>query len=138
MMHTENDSLGDDIEPSYAPSGVKWAMAAAVTALNAITSTGFAIAGLLAPDHGVLGAGDMYAAARAFPLAITVLVLIAKRSWRGLGLLGAVLALVQACDALVGFALHDVGKTVGPLVLSAATLAAVRPLLFVPARKRPS
>jgi len=40
-----------------------------------------------------------------------------------------VMALIQACDAPVGCAQHDIGKTLGPAVFALATLAAARALL---------
>jgi hypothetical protein len=115
--------------------GTKWWTAAVITLINALVSSGFSIVGLIAPaallppgalvgDGGKLFA--MYAAARSLPLAATVVGLMYVRSTSGLGVVAIVLGSIQACDALVGIATHDPGKTFGPAVLAVATLAGAR------------
>ena len=91
--------------------------------LNALTSLGFSIAGLVASRCDVYA---MYAAARSFPLAVITAVLVARRASRELAVLAIVLGLVQACDAIVGLVAGDVGKTLGPCVLAVLTLASIR------------
>lgn len=108
-------------------TGSAWGIAAGVTAVNALTSAGFSVAGLLAPlPAGQEGAHvfAMYAAARSLPLAVGVLWVIAARSVRGLWALAWVMAAVQACDALIGIVQGDASKTIGPAVLALATAGA--------------
>src|ERR1700734_504006 len=109
-------------------------VARAITALNVLVASGFALAGLFHPQ-AVLPAGDaptpgsdifaMYAAARTLPLAIFVLIAIFK-NWRRTLLVLAILAgTIQFLDFFVGLAQHDAGKTIGPLVLAILQFAAV-------------
>ncbi|KLU27336.1 hypothetical protein EOS_04865 [Caballeronia mineralivorans PML1(12)] len=67
----------------------------------------------------------MYGVARSVPLALAALTATATRSYGGIVVLGLLLASVQACDAIVGWMLHDAGKTIGPLVLAVLTLVSV-------------
>lgn len=91
--------------------------------VNALTSAGFATAGL------VTASGDpfaLYAAARSLPIAAVVIGAIATRA--RLVAFAVLLAIIQACDALVGIAQRDAGKTIGPAVLAIATAFAARRL----------
>ena len=102
-------------------------LAAIVTAANVLIASGFSIAGLIAPA-ALLPPGDapneasfifaMYAAARTLPLALAALVAIYKRSATALLALGALAGLVQLVDAAIGLYQHDLGKTIGPLVIA--------------------
>jgi hypothetical protein len=67
----------------------------------------------------------MYGVARTVPLAFAALIATARRSYMGVAVLGPLLALIQACDAIVGWVSHDLVKTIGPLVLAVLTLASV-------------
>jgi hypothetical protein len=109
-------------------------VAKAITALNVLVASGFALAGLFHPQ-AVLPTGDvatpasgifaMYAAARTLPLAVFVLIAIFK-NWRQTLIVLAILAgTIQFLDFFVGLAQHDAGKTIGPLVLAILQLAAV-------------
>jgi hypothetical protein len=109
-------------------------VAKAITALNVLVASGFALAGLFHPQ-AILPAGDaatpgsgifaMYAAARTLPLAIFVLIAIFK-DWRQTLIVLAILAgTIQFLDFFVGLAQHDAGKTIGPLVLAILQFAAV-------------
>lgn len=103
-----------------------------MTAINALTSAGFAAAGLMAAlgtNNASARVFAMYAAARSLPLAVATLWLVYVRSIRELGAMAFVLAVIQACDALVGLWQHDLGKTLGPAVFAVATFAAARSLL---------
>ena len=126
-------------EEQLEASGRVWWAAAIVTVINAFTSAGFSVAGVIAtlpssnPSARVFA---MYAAARSLPLAAAVLWLVRVRSTRTLGTLAFVMAVIQACDAVVGFAQHELGKTLGPAVFSVATFAGAL-ALFRGARHMP-
>jgi hypothetical protein len=109
-------------------------LASIVTAANVLIASGFSIAGLIAPA-ALLPAKDapseasfifaMYAAARTLPLALAALVAIYKRSAMAVLALGALAGLVQLVDAAIGLYQHDLGKTIGPLVIAALQFYAV-------------
>jgi hypothetical protein len=109
-------------------------LASIVTAANVLIASGFSIAGLIAPAS-LLPAKDapseasfifaMYAAARTLPLALAALVAIYKRSAMAVLALGALAGLVQLVDAAIGLYQHDLGKTIGPLVIAALQFYAV-------------
>ena len=109
-------------------------LAFAITALNVLVASGFSIAGLLKPEY-VLPAGSvqtqaslifaMYAAARTLPLALLALAAIYQRSPSSLKVLGLLAGFIQFADAAVGLYQHDIGKTIGPLVLGALQMYAV-------------
>jgi hypothetical protein len=99
-----------------------------VTALNVLTACGFTIEGLISPKlflpPGVIVTDaavifSMYAATRIVPLTLVTLVVIYKRSQLGLFVLGLVAGFIQLLDAPIGVYQHDLGKTVGPLILAA-------------------
>jgi len=102
-------------------------LASALTALNVVVASGFSVAGLIKPEL-VLPAGAtptdasaifaMYAAARAIPLALMTMAAIYKGSASALLVLGLLAGIIQLVDATVGLLQHDIGKTVGPLVLA--------------------
>lgn len=101
--------------------------AAIVTALNVAVASGFALAGLLWPGFivppgtepsGASAIFAMYAAARTLALAAAVAIAIALRAPLPLLVLGALAGGIQALDAIVGLIHGDIGKTVGPLVLT--------------------
>jgi hypothetical protein len=109
-------------------------VAKAITALNVLVASGFALAGLFHP-RAILPAGDaatpasgifaMYAAARTLPLAVFVLIAIFKNWRQTLIVLGILAGTIQFLDFFVGLAQHDAGKTIGPLVLAILQFAAV-------------
>ncbi len=108
--------------------------AKAITALDVLVASGFALAGLFHPQ-AVLPVGDaatpgsaifaMYAAARTLPLAIFVLITIFKNWRQTLIVLGILAGTIQFLDFFVGVAQHDAGKSLGPLVLAILQFAAV-------------
>ena len=97
-----------------------------ITALNVLTAAGFSLAGAVHASRlasvqaagGLTAAFALYAAARAVPLALFALYAIAKGKILAIRLLGALAGLIQLLDAWVGWTQHDLGKTVGPLVLA--------------------
>jgi hypothetical protein len=109
-------------------------LASAITALNVLVASGFSIAGLFKPEY-VLPAGSvptqasfifaMYAAARTLPLALMALAAIYQRSPSSLRVLGLLAGFIQFADGAAGLYQHDIGKTIGPLVLGALQMYAV-------------
>src|SRR3979411_52235 len=109
-------------------------LASAITALNVLVASGFSIAGLFKPEY-VLPPGSvqtqasfifaMYAAARTLPLALMALAAIYQRSPSSLKVLGLLAGLIQFADAAIGLYQHDIGKTIGPLMLGALQIYAV-------------
>lgn len=107
-------------------------IASLVTAINVIVACGFSIAGLVSPS-AILPSGSsptmasqifaMYAAARTVPLALITLSALGRRSW--ILPLGTLAGIVQLLDAGVGLFQHDVGKTIGPLLLAILQLLAI-------------
>ena len=107
--------------------------ASAMTGLNVLVASGFALAGLLAPQ-AILPAGAapteaafifaLYAAARTLPLAAAVLIAIACRSAIALTILGGLAGAIQLADAAIGLVEHDISKTAGPLAIAALQFAA--------------
>ena len=122
-------------QASRQSASMRWA--SWVTAANVVVASGFAVAGLVKPDL-VVPAGSMpnsasaifalYAAARTLPLAVFSLGAIYRRAPRALLLLGSLAGVIQGLDALVGVVGHDVGKTIGPLVIAAFEFHAMRRL----------
>jgi hypothetical protein len=116
-------------------------LASAVTGLNVVVASGFAIAGLIKPEL-ILPTGAtptdasaifaMYAAARTIPLALIKMVAIYKRSASALLVLGLLAGIIQIVDAGVGLLQYDIGKTVGPLFLAMLQMYAVTILLKAP------
>ncbi len=108
--------------------------ALALTALNVLVASGFAIAGLVEPQ-AILPSADaptagsaifaMYAAARTIPLAVFVLLAIWRQWTQTILILGLLAGVIQLLDGFVGLAQHDVGKTVGPFVVAVLQFWAV-------------
>jgi hypothetical protein len=78
------------------------------------------------PDKGLSSAPTdasfifaMYAAARTIPLALMALIAIYKHSEPALLILGTLAGFIQLLDAGVGLLQHDLGKSIGPLVIAA-------------------
>ena len=116
------------------PPATRMRLASAITALNVLVASGFSIAGLLKPEY-VLPAGSvqtqasfifaMYAAARTLPLAMMASAAIYQRSLSSLRVLGLLAGFIQFADGAVGLYEHDIGKTIGPLVLGALQMYAI-------------
>jgi hypothetical protein len=107
---------------------------AAVTGLNVLVASGFAIAGLVDPGLVVPVADAanqaskvfaFYAAARTIPIAIFAFGAILYRSTAALFILGSLAGAIQILDAGAGLMQHDIGKTIGPIVLALLQAAAL-------------
>jgi hypothetical protein len=108
--------------------------ASLITAVDVLISCGFSIVGLICPA-AMLPTGSIpnqasfifasYAAARIIPLALIALFVIYKQSRSALIVVGVLAGLVQLTDSLVGLYEHDVGKTLGPLVIGCLQLFAI-------------
>lgn len=105
-----------------------------ITSINVLVACGFSIAGLVAPQ-AFLPPGSitteasrifaMYAAARSIPLAFVALAVVYKRLASGVFILGILAGIIQISDVGVGLYQHDLGKTVGPLVIALIQFYAV-------------
>ena len=101
--------------------------ASAVTIVNVLVSSGFAIAGLLAP-RSILPADLVptaaaavfaaYAASRALPIAGGVVWAVARRSSSLVATLGAIAGSVQVLDGVVGLLQGDPSKVLGPWAIA--------------------
>src|SRR2546430_17540547 len=96
-------------------------LASAVTLINVLVATGFSIIGLVRPDlivpTGTMASGAsaifaMYAAARAIPLAVAVILAILSRSPVALLILGTLAGTGHGAHALIRLLHPDVGKTI--------------------------
>jgi hypothetical protein len=109
-------------------------IASLVTAINVLVAGGFSIAGLVSPES-ILPASyvpteasfifAMYAAARTIPLALFALIAIYKNSESALLILGTLAGFIQLLDGGVGLLQHDLGKSLGPLVIAALQFSAM-------------
>ena len=116
-------------------SRVAWMrIASLMTTINVLVASGFSIAGLVSPKS-ILPASyvpteasfifAMYAAARTIPLAFITLIAIYKKSESVLLVLGTLAGFVQLLDGGVGMLQHDLGKSIGPLVIAALQFSAL-------------
>jgi hypothetical protein len=110
---------------------VRFWLCAAITAISALVSAGFSIAGLIGSTGGDRFA--QYAASRSVALLIAILFCTALRSRNGIAALALVMSLVQGFDGLIGALAHDPAKTYGPFVFALANAAA---LVWLTARTR--
>ena len=105
-----------------------------ITSINVLVACGFSVAGLVA-SQAFLPPGSitteasrifaMYAAARSVPLAFVALAVVYKRLASGVFILGILAGIIQISDVGVGLYQHDLGKTVGPLVIALIQFYAV-------------
>lgn len=113
------------------PSNEKTARAfwicATITAISAIVSASFAVAGLLGP--GIHDTFAMYAASRSLAIPLGVLIFLEFRSRGGIAAMALTMSLVQLFDSVIGVILHDASKTYGPLFLALIGLVSVAFLL---------
>jgi hypothetical protein len=89
---------------------------AAITAISAIASASFSVAGLLGP--GIHDTFAMYAASRSISIPLVVLIFLGFRSRAGIAAMALTMSLVQSFDAVIGALSHDASKTYGPLFLA--------------------
>ena len=109
-------------------------IASLITAINVLVASGFSIVGLVSPKS-ILPASyvpteasfifAMYAAARTIPLAFITLTAIYRRSESALLMLGTLAGFIQLLDGGVGLSQHDLGKSIGPLVIAALQFCAM-------------
>ena len=105
-----------------------------VTAINVLVAAGFSIAGLVSPT-AILPASAvpteasfifaLYAAARSIPLAVITLLAIYNNSQGALLILGTLAGFIQLLDSGVGLVQHDLGKSIGPLVIAILQFSAM-------------
>jgi hypothetical protein len=113
------------------PSNEKTARAfwvcGSITAISAIVSASFAVAGLLGP--GIHDTFALYAASRSLAIPLVVVILLGFRSRGGIVAMGLTMSLIQSLDAVIGVLLRDAGKTYGPLFLALIGFVSVAFLL---------
>jgi hypothetical protein len=109
-------------------------IASLVTAMNVLVAAGFSIAGLVSPksilpvsyvptEASLIFA--MYAAARTIPLAFFTLIAIYKNWKSAVLILGTLAGFIQLLDGGVGLLQHDLGKSIGPIVIAALQFSAM-------------
>jgi hypothetical protein len=109
-------------------------IASLVTGMNVLVAAGFSIAGLVSPKS-ILPVSyvpteasfifAMYAAARTIPLAFITLIAIYKHWEPAVLILGTLAGFIQLLDGGVGLLQHDLGKSIGPLVIAALQFCAM-------------
>jgi hypothetical protein len=109
-------------------------IASLVTGMNVLVAAGFSIAGLVSPKS-ILPVSyvpteasfifAMYAAARTIPLAFIALIAIYKNWEPAVLILGTLAGFIQLLDGGVGLLQHDLGKSIGPLVIAALQFCAM-------------
>jgi hypothetical protein len=100
---------------------------AAITAISAVVSASFAVAGLL--GSGIHDIFALYAASRSLAIPLVVLIFLGLRSREGIAAMALTMGLVQLFDAVIGVILHDASKTYGPLFLALIGFVSVAFLL---------
>jgi hypothetical protein len=100
---------------------------ATITAISAIVSASFSVAGVFGP--GVHNSFALYAASRSIAIPLVVLIFLGLRSRGGIAAMALTMGLVQLFDAVIGIILHDASKTYGPLFLALIGFVSVAFLL---------
>jgi hypothetical protein len=100
---------------------------AAITAISAIVSASFSVAGLI--GAGIHNSFALYAASRSIAIPLAVLIFLVLRSRGGIAAMALTMSLVQLFDAVIGVLSHDASKTYGPLFLALIGFASVAFLL---------
>jgi hypothetical protein len=100
---------------------------ATITAISAVVSASFSVAGLLGP--GIHDSFALYAASRSITIPLVVLIFLGFRSRGGIAAMALTMSLVQLFDAVIGVMLHDASKTYGPLFLALIGFVSVAFLL---------
>ena len=107
-------------------------VASLVTALNVVVACGFSVAGILNPSAILPPSASpttaseifaLYAAARTVPLALITLATLGRMSW--ILPLGTLAGATQLLDAGIGIFQHDLGKTIGPLLIAVLQVLAL-------------
>lgn len=114
-----------------APS---WTCLCLLTAVNVLLSTGYCIAGVIAPQT-ILPAGvvsneaafifALYAAARTIPLAALVLYAIITQKRAAIIILAVLAGLIQFLDGFIGIYEQDLQKSAGPFALALAQFISI-------------
>lgn len=100
---------------------------AVVTAVSAMVSAAFSVAGLFGSSpHDPYA---LYAASRSIALPLVVLACLWFRSRSGMVAMAFTMGLVQLFDAVIGLLSHEASKTYGPLVLAIAAFVSAAYLL---------
>jgi hypothetical protein len=89
---------------------------ATITAISAVVSASFSVAGLLGP--GIHDSFALYAASRSLAIPLVVLIFLGFRSREGIAAMALTMSLIQSFDAVIGVLSHDASKTYGPLFLA--------------------
>src|SRR6202035_1948229 len=100
---------------------------ATITAISAIVSASFSVAGLRGP--GIHDPFALYAASRSIAIPLVVLIFLVFRSRGGIAALALTMSLVQLFDAVIGVLSRDASKIFGPLFLALTGFASVAFLL---------
>jgi hypothetical protein len=122
--------------PNHEKTARAFWICATITAISAIVSASFAVAGLLGP--GIHDTFALYAASRSLAIPLVVLIFLGLRSRGGIAAMALTMSLVQLFDAVIGVILHDASKTYGPLFLALFGFVSVAFLLRSSERFEPS
>ncbi len=101
----------------------------AVTAVSALVSLGYSVAALQGADLAARTA-SRYAFARSLALAVVAVVALFTGSTPFVVAIAITMVVVQAADAVIGAAIRDRLKTLGPAVTAAVNLAVLVWLLL--------
>ena len=105
----------------------QWKFLTIVTAINVLVATGYAIAGIIAPQsilpvavvsNNASFIFALYAAARTIPLAIVVIYSIFTQNKKAILILGVLAGFIQFTDGFIGIYQHDIMKSGGPFFLA--------------------
>jgi hypothetical protein len=108
---------------------------ATITAISAIVSASFSVAGLRGP--GIHDPFALYAASRSIAIPLVVLIFLVFRSRGGIAALALTMSLVQLFDAVIGVLSHDPSKTYGPLFLALIGFVSIAFWLRISERSEP-
>ncbi len=109
------------------PYGLVFLALVLITVMNVLIAATYSLIGIFSPQTILPLGGETpvpfslfaeYAAARAIPLLIVVVVTVFRRDAAALVVLGTLAALVQLADALIGLSHQDLGKAVGPFLIA--------------------
>jgi hypothetical protein len=108
---------------------------ATITAISAIVSASFSVAGLRGP--GIHDPFALYATSRSIAIPLVVLIFLVFRSRGGIAALALTMSLVQLFDAVIGVLSHDPSKTYGPLFLALIGFVSIAFWLRISERSEP-
>lgn len=102
---------------------------AAITAISAAVSFGYAAVGLRQSPDGAARTASQYAFARSAALLVAAVTAPFAGSTGFLAAVAIAMVIVQGADSLIGISIRDRVKTIGPAATAAANLGAVLWLL---------